>query len=339
MTIRLHSNRLIHDSPSLGKSPSRRPLRIGLVNNMPAAAFRATEHQFRALLNTASDGLPIHLSLYVLRGTPMDASLRDHAASRYACVDELWNETLDGLIITGTEPTAPALRDEPYWHSFTQLLNWARDNTLSTICSCLAAHAAVLYMDGIERRKNHAKHFGIYPCNRVSDDSLLRGIPPGLTMPHSRWNGVAEQDLSAHGYRVLTRTPDAEVDIFIKQENSLFVFFQGHPEYATDTLLREYRRDIGRFLRHQTKAYPNLPRGYFERADEKAFASIEENAAVLHRDEVLAGIAALMPTLKIQNTWQPAAVRIYSNWLEHLCMRRDGQVNPNPEASSVVCEQ
>jgi homoserine O-succinyltransferase len=53
-------------------------------------------------------------------------------------------------------------------------------------------------------------------------------------MPHSRWNEIPEEALLACGYRVLTRSEDAGVDAFVKQRNSLFVFFQGHPEYDAD---------------------------------------------------------------------------------------------------------
>ena len=323
MPVRLHSSCVNHERPHTlphtnEKELSLEPIRIGLVNSMPEAAFKATEEQFFSLLESASEGISIELSLYVLRGTPIADSNRDRAASRYAYVDELWSQTLDGLIVTGTEPTTAALKDEPYWESFAQLIEWARDNTLSTVWSCLAAHAAILHMDGIERRRNRTKHFGVFECHRLSDDRLLKGTASHLSIPHSRWNGVAEQDLSARGYQILTRTADAEVDTFVKQQNSLFVFFQGHPEYATDTLLREYRRDIGRFLRDDANAYPRLPHGYFDSAAERAFSSLQENAPSLHRDQLLAGIASVMESLTIENTWQSTAVRIYSNWLAHL---------------------
>jgi homoserine O-succinyltransferase len=328
MPVQLHSNRLSDDhrhlpARAIEDQLSREPIRIGLVNNMPEAAFKATEKQFVSLLNAASDSLPIQLSLYVLRGTSMAASHRQHAASLYADVEELQGQKLDGLIVTGAEPTAADLQHEPYWPSFTQLLDWARDNTLSSIWSCLAAHAAVLHMDGIVRRRNDTKHFGVFQCHRASDDRLLHGAMPHLSIPHSRWNGVDEQDLSARGYKVLTRTVSAEVDAFIKEENSLFVFFQGHPEYSTDTLLREYRRDIGRFLHQETKTYPHLPHGYFDRATEDAFSSLQRNAPSLHRDQILAEIAKVMPTIQIENTWQPTAVRIYSNWLQYLSASKE----------------
>ena len=334
MPVRLHSNRFIHDrpegpsqssrtKPSQLSEPSREPIRIALVNSMPEAAFKATENQFLSLLESASEGLAVELSLYVLRGAAVTASNKSQAASRYACVDELWGQSLDGLIVTGTEPMTTALKDEPYWESFAQLLDWARDNTRSTIWSCLAAHAAILHMDGIERRRNHTKHFGIFQCHRQSDDGLLKGVAPRFAIPHSRWNGVDARQLEACGYLVVSRTADAEVDTFMKQENSLFVFFQGHPEYATDTLLREYRRDIGRYIRRDAGVYPHLPHGYFDSASEQAFSSLRESASSRPSNELLAGVTAVMDTLQIENTWQPTAVRLYRNWLEYTCERKD----------------
>jgi homoserine O-succinyltransferase len=344
MPVRFISSRVHQDEEGTSASSQeqnllREPLRIGLVNNMPEAAFKATENQFRFLLNSASEGIPIDLSLYVLGGTPMATAARHRATSHYALVDELWGQSLDGLIVTGAEPSTASLRDEPYWHSFTQLVEWARDNTVSTVWSCLAAHAAVLHTDGIERSRNHTKHFGIFACDRVSDHPLLESANSRLSIPHSRWNGLAEQDLLAHGYEILTRTPDAEVDTFIKRRNSLFVFFQGHPEYETDTLLREYRRDVGRYLGKEANAYPQLPHGYFDGATEKAFASLQSRAPSLHRDQLLDEIAKIMKTIRIENAWQSTAALMYSNWLKYC--RTCKQVTHSPEslgASRAACQ-
>jgi homoserine O-succinyltransferase/O-acetyltransferase len=347
MPVRLDSRRFTYDRPEGAtraprkrlSEPSHEPIRIGFVNSMLESAFKATESQFVSLLDASSEGIAIQLSLYVLPGISIPASNGDHIASNYVCVDELWNQELDGLIVTGTEPMTAALKDEPYWEKFTQLIDWARDHTRSAVWSCLAAHAAILHMDGIERRRNQAKHFGIFQCHRVSDDGLLKGTGPRFPIPHSRWNGVAEQELAAHGYRILTRTADAEVDTFIKQENSLFVFFQGHPEYATDTLLREYRRDIGRYLRNHAEAYPRVPHGYFDSAAEEALSSLRESANSLRSDQLLDGIAAVMDKIQIENTWQPTAMLMYRNWLEYICACKDAsQPAGKVDAPRAACQ-
>ncbi len=54
-------------------------------------------------------------------------------------------------------------------------------------------------------------------------------------------------DLIRSGYEVLIQA-GGDADCFVKKEQSLFLFFQSHPEYQLDTLLLEYRRDVARFL-------------------------------------------------------------------------------------------
>ena len=48
-----------------------------------------------------------------------------------------------------------------------------------------------------------------------------------------------------------------------EQGDALFVLCQGHPEYGTLSLLREYRRDVRRSLFGRGAVpYPRLPDGY-----------------------------------------------------------------------------
>ena len=75
-------------------------------------------------------------------------------------------------------------------------------------------------------------------------------------IPHSRFNALAECDLEAKGYVTLTRSRYAGPDVFIKDEDLLEVFWQGHPEYDRDTLAREFRRDV---LRYFNNEWPRPP--------------------------------------------------------------------------------
>src|SRR5207253_785601 len=140
---------------------------------------------------------------------------------------------------------------------------------------------------GIVRRQLDGKRFGVFECARVSDHPLTASTPPRLQMPHSRWNEVPEEALIACGYRVLTRSAGAGVDLFVKQRRSLFVFFQGHPEYEPVTLLLEYRRDIGRFLRRERETYPTMPEGYFDDDTVGALTRLRERALSDRREELL----------------------------------------------------
>ena len=86
---------------------------IGLVNNMGDEALKPTERQFISLLNAASDGMLIRLSLYTLPGIARSAAVGRHVRNLYSPVDDLWESQLDGLIVTGREPLAARLEDEP----------------------------------------------------------------------------------------------------------------------------------------------------------------------------------------------------------------------------------
>jgi homoserine O-succinyltransferase len=289
---------------------------------MAGAAFKATERQFVSLLDSASEGIPIHVSFYTLPGMSRAESGGHHFAKHYQSAEDLLHTHLDGLIVTGREPKMPSLRDEPYWKDFTEVLDWAKDNTYSAVWSCLAAHAAILHMDGIDRRKSEEKNFGIFECEKASKHPLTKGLSQRFHAPHSRWNGVAQKDLIQCGYSVLTRTADDGVDAFFKQEQSLFVFFQGHLEYESDTLMREYRRDVGRFVKAETQNHPLLPCSYFDPSTEKALMILRDKAVSCRSASLLASVAAAMERTKIDNTWQRSAARIYRNWLEYICAQK-----------------
>lgn len=318
---------------SLCKNPSSacmekhsRSLHIGLINNMPDGALDATERQFLALLDSASEGLSVSLSFYSLPGVPRSEAAEQHMRSCYTSAENLFGTTLDGLIVTGREPMTPNLQDEPYWNTFTQVLEWARNNTLSTVWSCLAAHAAVLHMDGIKRIKSDHKQCGIFDCEQLAGHALTAGMPSSFNLPHSRWNGLPEEALTASGYEVLTRSADAGVDTFVKQQNSLFVFFQGHPEYESHTLLLEYRRDVGRYLRGETNTYPLLPRNYFPWQTAAALAGLQQQAMSCRREELLAEVSNVLSETRIETSWHPTAAGVYKNWLEYIAAQKKQQL-------------
>ena len=80
--------------------------------------------------------------------------------------------------------------------------------------------------------------------------------------PHSRYNGLDEQELADNGYLILTRSSRAGVNSFVKEGAVLEVFWQGHPEYEADTLASWLRRDIKSFVNGLTRMPPPLPENY-----------------------------------------------------------------------------
>ena len=304
-----------------------RCVNIGLINNMPDPALEATERQFVKLLDAAADGILVRLSFYALPDVPRSGRARQRVKHLYSGLESLWSSQPDGLIVTGREPQTPNLKDEPYWGSMTRVLDWAEDNTHSTVWSCLAAHAALLHLDGIARHRSKQKRCGVFDCVRLSDHPLLAGLPSRLRVPHSRWNDLSEDELTACGYSVLTRAQDAGADTIVKQQNSLFVFFQGHPEYESDTLLLEYRRDVQRYLTGKADAYPSMPQGYFDETTEGALTALRQKAISRQREELLADIAATVNGKTITHTWRSTAARIYGNWLAYIWEQKAQRMN------------
>ena len=298
-------------------------LEIGLVNNMPDAALEATERQYLSLLGEAAgDEFQVRLTPYALPNVIRGDLGRSHVRS-YEGVDDLLSRTLDGLIVTGAEPRAPNIRDEPFWGNLTQLLDWAEDNSCSAVWSCLAAQAGVLHIDGIPRQPLGGKKCGVFQSPRVEDHFLMAGVSSCLHMPHSRWNEIPEDELRSCGYRILTRSKEAGVDVFVKQRKSLFIFLQGHPEYEADTLLLEYRRDVRRFVNRECGTYPAMPHAYFSEAVVAVLTTLRERALSNPREEIVADFPTAMATAAVTNTWRRDAVRFYRNWLVWMAERKN----------------
>jgi homoserine O-succinyltransferase len=290
---------------------------------MPDAALKVTEQQFLSLLESASDGLLIRPVFYSLKGISRSETAKRRIDKMYLSTDRLGESPLDGLIVTGKEPITSDLRDEPCWNSFKRLVDWARDNTRSTIWSCLAAHAAVLHDDGIQRVRANGKQFGVFECERLVDHALLAGAPASMKCPHSRWNGLSEMELNSRGYSILSKSFDVGVDLFTKHQDSLFVYFQGHPEYTDRTLLLEYRRDAGRYLKGEIGTYPNLPQNYFNVETTLALTEVEQQAQRSRQSGLMLAVAEVLDASAITNTWNSDAVRIYQNWLQYIAAHKE----------------
>jgi homoserine O-succinyltransferase len=140
-------------------------------------------------------------------------------------------------------------------------------------------------------------------------------------------NEVREDDLTARGYRVLTRSADAGVDIFARDDESRFIFFQGHPEYDALSLQREYMRDIARYLAGERKDYPAIPVAYFDAETEAVLANFEQHARARRNPELAAELPGL--TLRPGVPAGGAATTIFRNWLDFL--GDDARVRP-PES-------
>jgi homoserine O-succinyltransferase len=289
---------------------------VGLVNNMPDTALESTETQFTRLLAAAAGTNTVRLRFYSLPEVARAPAAREALSARgYWDIDDLPAAPPDALIVTGMEPSGRPLTEEPYWARFVEVLEWADANTASSVCSCLAAHAAVLHFDGVQRQRLAHKLFGVFRHRIVPDHPFMAGLAAPLSLPHSRWNNLPPAALAEAGYTTLSSSPDTGADTFIRQRRSLFLCFQGHPEYEDVTLLKEYRRDVGRFLRAEQPTYPLQPRDYFSPAAAAALEEFRERALKGPRPELLAEFPSTAAAQDLTAPWAGAAARIYGNWL------------------------
>ena len=327
MTVLLEKRRLIV-SPGLVPAQQRREdkfghpqnvdvdLTIGLINNMPDAALQATERQFMRLLRQAAGNVRIDFHCFSLPSVRRSQPARGRLEGQYTDIAEIDRLQIDGLIVTGAEPNAATLPQETFWREFRDIVDWAKNNTRSTIWSCLAAHAAVLHLDDIERKRLETKCSGIYDCLNVSRHWLMQGLPAPFKVAHSRLNEVRADDLTTRGYELLSYSTRGGVDSFAKDVGSQFVFFQGHPEYEELSLEREYLRDISRFLTGERDSYPGIPIGYFDAETEQRLAAFAVRAQAERRP----ALSTELPdrTLRADIATGAAATMMFRNWIGFL---------------------
>jgi homoserine O-succinyltransferase len=295
-----------------------RPLSIAIVNNMPDPALVATERQFSRLVRTAA-GEDTEIRLYNLSGIARGDEARKILAERYQPANHLYRSRPDAIIVTGNEPRAARLDDEPYWQELTELVDWVRDSGSHSLWSCLAAHAAVLHLDGLERRRLSQKKSGVLTCAVYDPQARL---PATLTVCHSRMNGLVKAELQSHGYGIVSEAPGENVDIFTKRYSAPFLFLQGHPEYEADSLMREYRRDVGRYLNGQRDSYPEMPENYFDSATVLRMENYRTLAERSRDIRLFEAFPEVSLRRDLPKQLQSSAAAVFSNWIASIAAEK-----------------
>jgi homoserine O-succinyltransferase len=303
--------------------PQQTVLEIGLLNNMPDVSLHETERQFSGLLAAAAGRRDVRLRFYSIPETPRGVHTRAYMNTLYSDFDSMFEAGLDGLIVTSAEPRGEDLTDEPYWERLTQVVDWAETNLHGSYWSDVAAHAAVLHLDGVSPVSMAVRRRGVFGSQPVVRDPLLSRLSRPFRMPHARQHGLVEQSLMQAGYRVLTLSADAGVDVFVRRGRSLMMFGQGHPEYDADTLLKDYCRDVDRFLWGRNSTPPDLPTNYLNFRTRRALhvaARRALRAAARRRPDpdLTARFEQIAATAQPRAVWRSAAVTLFRNWLSQV---------------------
>jgi len=254
-----------------------RELHIGLLNMMPDAALAATEAQFMGIVGACDQITQFYMYPFSLAELNRGAQAEEHISQYYYDFADLADQGLDALIITGANVANPSLDQEAFWKPLIEVVRWAEDNVASILCSCLATHALVKHHYGIERQPLPQKRWGVY-SHRISrpEHPLMRGINTRFDAPHSRYNEITRSQLEEAGLTVLIESQEAGVHLAVSPDQIRIVYFQGHPEYNSNSLLKEYKREISRYLGDERKSAPRYPENYFsDEAIEIAVTYIE----------------------------------------------------------------
>jgi len=294
-----------------------RELHIGLLNTMPDAAMEATERQFFRLVGMSNLIAQFHMHVFTLDSMPRGARARAHIDAYYDRFDDLRHDGLDALIMTGANPQAERLEDEPFWDGLREVVAWAQDNVTSVLCSCLASHAILQFRYGIERRPLGFKRWGVYDhVVTRPHHPLVSNLNSRFDVPHSRYNQVDREQLTQRGLQILAESADAGVHLATSPDGFRFVFFQGHPEYDAISLLKEYRREVSNWYHGKRPEYPPFPQNYLR---PQAKAILNEYRMRLEQARTDGGVLPEFPEQLLvpmmPNTWRDTAKGLVNNWL------------------------
>lgn len=294
-----------------------RELHIGFLNMMPDAALEATERQFIRLVGNCNRIAQFYVYPFSLPGLDRSEQTRDYIDRYYSKFEDIKVQGLDALIITGANVANPSLDQEPFWEPLMEVVRWADQNVASTLCSCLATHALLKYLHNIERQPLPQKRWGVY-SHRISspDHPLLRDVNTRFDVPHSRYNEISRQQLENAGLTVLAESADGGVHMAVSPDLFRLIYFQGHPEYDKNSLLKEYKREVLRYLKGELHSPPALPEHYFSDNAKKLANRFVEAASLAqaNNDPLPDWLEEKMDPL-LDNTWGDTAKVLVNNWL------------------------
>ncbi|CAK0776341.1 Homoserine O-succinyltransferase [Gammaproteobacteria bacterium] len=294
-----------------------RELHIGLCNMMPDAALEATERQFFRLVGESNPIAQFYVHPFTLDTLPRGGAAQEHIARYYEPFEKVREEGLDALIISGANVTHTDLSQESFWEPLITIIGWALESVTSTLCSCLTTHAVLQFLYGQHRVAMPHKRWGVY-SHRVVDmhHPLVKDINTRFDVPHSRWNGISREQFEAAGIRILAESEEAGVHLAVSKDQLRMVFFQGHPEYDTISLLKEYKRDVALYANGQISNHPPFPEHYFSLRERTILEEYHQRVELARtRGNPPPEFPEHLVNQRLDNTWHDTAEAVVGNWM------------------------
>ncbi len=231
-----------------------RPLEIVILNLMPDKV--ATETQLLRLIgNTA---IQVHITLIHPKSHESKNTPKKHLISFYKHFDKIKKRKFDGLIITGAPVEMLDFEEVDYWEELKEIMEWSKHNVTSTFYICWGAQAGLYYHYGIKKYPLKKKMFGVFPHTiNKKHVKLLRGFDDTFFVPHSRYTEIRREDvLKVKSLEILSESKESGVYLVADKERDQF-FIMGHSEYDSDTLRKEFERDMAKGMKI------DFPKNYF----------------------------------------------------------------------------
>ena len=263
-----------------------RPLHIIILNLMPTKI--ETETQILRLLSNTP--LQVDVELLQVKSHVAKNVSQEHMLKFYKTFDDVKNRKFDGMIVTGAPVEMMPFEEVDYWDELCEIFDWAKTNVYSTYNICWGAQAALYYKYGVPKHILDEKLFGVFK-HRPLDlyHPLLRGFSDVYYVPHSRHTETRREDIAeVKDLQILSYSDEAGVHLISDMACRNF-FCTGHSDYDSDTLAKEYFRDLKKGMNIK------MPYNYFPDNDPRKTPPI---------------------------TWRGVGSLLFQNWLNYFVYQR-----------------
>jgi len=294
-----------------------RELHIGLLNMMPDAALAATERQFFRLIGESNPIAQFYVHPFTLSDIPRGEKAQLHIDQYYESFEQIKAQGLDALIITGANVIGAELSNQAFWLPLIEVADWAHENVTSTLCSCLATHAVLEFRYSQKRKSKGKKKWGVF-AHRITDKThpLVIDVNTRFDVPHSRWNDVSREQFEQAGLKVLAIGDNNCVHLATSEDGFRTIFFQGHPEYDTISLLKEFKREVLLYIEGHRENYPPFPENYFGILSASILREYKSRLiSAMNSQADLPEFPEDLVVHNLDNTWHDTAGAVVGNWV------------------------
>lgn len=270
-----------------------RPLHFLILNLMPNKI--ATETQLLRLISQSP--LQIEVDFLKIASHEHKHTSLHHLNKFYLEFEQIKKQNYDALIITGAPVETLPFEEVDYWEELKSILDWSQLHTTSTLYICWGAQAGLFYQYGVEKILYKEKLFGIYPQKIAQQHRLFRGFDDRFNTPQSRYTGINDAQINPNRLQVIASNEEIGPSILVSNDEH-DVFLLGHFEYDTDTLDKEYKRDLDRGLKTE------IPENYYHYNNPK--------------DPII-------------NCWRAHAFLFYHNWINDVYQMTPFDIAQIPE--------